>query len=95
MQVFKKKSLVDDNNIIYLLTILIDDKDYISIDELLKIENSPVKVFNLDKNLINDYLDDMKKNNLITINRTAGLNMIYLRKKMTIEEIFSDYFSRR
>ena len=81
--------------IYYLLTILIDEKDYISIDELLKIENSPVKVFNLDKNLINDYLDDMKKNNLITINRTAGLNMIYLRKKMTIEEIFYDYFSRR
>ena len=47
-------------------------KEYISIDELLKVENSPLKILNLDKNLINDYLDDMKRNELININRTAG-----------------------
>ncbi len=80
--------------IYYLLTIIIEDKEYISIDDLLKAENSPLKIFNLDKNLINDYLDDMKRNELITINRTAGLNMVYIRKKLSIDEIFEDYFSR-
>lgn len=79
----------------YLMTIIMEDKEYISIDELLKVENSPLKILNLDKNLINDYLDDMKRNELININRTAGLNMIYLRKKMTLNEIFEEYFSRR
>ena len=78
----------------YLVTIIMDNKDYISIDDLLKIENSPLRLLNLDKNLINDYLDDMKRNELITINRTAGLNMIYLRRKMTLNEIFEEYFSR-
>lgn len=79
----------------YLMTIIMEDKEYISIDELLKVENSPLKILNLDKNLINDYLDDMKRNELININRTAGLNMIYLRRKMTLNEIFEEYFSRR
>lgn len=78
----------------YLMTIIMNDKEYISIDELLKADNSPLKILNLDKNLINDYLDDMKRNELITINRTAGLNMIYLRRKMSLNEIFAEYFSR-
>lgn len=79
----------------YLMEQLIQDREYISIDDLIKLENGPSKLLNLDKNLINDYLDDMKKNELITINRTAGLNMVYLRKKLSISEIFEEYFSRR
>lgn len=79
----------------YLIQQLIESNDYISIEDVLKKENSPVKLLNLDKNQINEYLDEMKKNDLITINRTAGLNMIYINKQMTIEEIFVDYFSRR
>ena len=78
----------------YLMTTIMNDKEYISIDELLKADNSPLKILNLDKNLINDYLDDMKRNELITINRTAGLNMIYLRRKLSLNEIFAEYFSR-
>lgn len=65
----------------YLLEHIIGAKDYISIDDLIKIENGPAKLLNLDKNLINEYLDEMKRNDLIIINRTAGLNMVYLRKK--------------
>ena len=76
----------------YLITIVIGDKDNISINDLISIENSPIKILNLDKNLLNEYLDEMKRNNLIIINRTAGLNMIYLNKKMTLEEIIREYY---
>ncbi len=79
----------------YLLLKVMEDKEYISIDDLIKIDNGPSKLLNLDKNSINDYLDDMKKNELININRTAGLNMIYLRGKRNLEEIMKEYFSRR
>ena len=79
----------------YLLLKIVGEKDYINIDDLLKVENGPSKILNLDKNLINEYLDDMKKEELITINKTAGLNIVYLRKKMSLEEIMQDYFSRR
>ena len=76
----------------YLMVILSEDNDYLNIDDLIKLDNSPAKLLNLDKNLINEYLDEMKKHDLIIINRTAGLNMIYFTKKMTIDEIMKEYF---
>ena len=76
----------------YLTLILAEEKDYLNIDDLIKLDNSPSKLLNLDKNLINEYLDEMRKNNLIIINRTAGLNMIYFNKKLTLEDIMKEYF---
>lgn len=76
----------------YLILQLCDDKDYISIDDLIKIDNSPAKLFNLDKNLINEYLDEMKRHDLIVVNRTAGLNMVYFQRKLSLEEIMREYF---
>lgn len=78
--------------IYYLLIKLSENKDYINIDELLKMDNSPAKLLNLDKNLINEYLDEMKRNDLIIVNRTAGLNMIYFNKKLSFEEIMKEHF---
>ncbi|MCI8487017.1 MAG: DUF4007 family protein [Clostridia bacterium] len=78
--------------VFYLIEQLLSDKDYISIDELLKVDNSPAKLLNLDKNLINEYLDEMKRNDLIIINRTAGLNMVYFQKKLSLEDIIKEYF---
>lgn len=78
--------------VFYLIEQLIEDKDYISIDELLKLDNSPAKLLNLDKNLINEYLDEMKRNGLVIINRTAGLNMVYFQKKLSLEDIMKEYF---
>ena len=76
----------------YIICLLLDDRDNITIDELLKEENSPAKLLNMDKHLINEYLDEMKKNDLIIINRTAGLNMVYLKKKLSLNEIAEEYF---
>lgn len=76
----------------YLMILNLKDKENVSIDELIKEDNSPAKLLNLDKNLINEYLDEMKRNNLIIINRTAGLNMVYLKKKMSLDEIITKYF---
>lgn len=78
--------------VFYLIEQLVSDKNYISIDELLKVDNSPAKLLNLDKNLINEYLDEMKRNDLIVINRTAGLNMVYFQKKLSLEDIIKEYF---
>ena len=76
----------------YLLQLNIGNRDSISIDDLLRIEDGPAKLLNLDKNLIYEYLDEMKRNNLIILNRTAGLNMVYLKQKMTLEQIFRNYY---
>lgn len=76
----------------YLILNVIADNDSISIDDLINAENGPSKFLNLDKILLNDYLDELRVNKLIEINRTAGLNMIYITQRMTIEEIFEEYF---
>ena len=39
-------------------------------------------------------LDILKKENLITVNRTAGLNMVYINKRYSLKEIFEKYFER-
>lgn len=79
----------------YLLLNLLDDREYISIDDLLKVNNSPIKVLNLDKNICNDYLDDMRRAGLVDINRTAGLNMVYITSKLSLTDLFSNYYDRR
>ena len=60
----------------------------ISIDELINGDNSVCNLLNIDKISLNAYLDMLKKDNYITINRTAGLNMIYFNKKIDLEDIF-------
>lgn len=79
----------------YLLLLVLKEREYISIDDFIQIENGPSRLLNLDKNLVYEYLDEMKKENLILINKTAGLNMIYLRRNMSLSEIMKEYFSRR
>lgn len=76
----------------YLILLLLENKDDMSIDDMLTIDNGPSKILNLDKNLFNEYLDEIKRSGLININRTAGLNMVYLTKRLSIEEIFAEYF---
>ena len=63
-----------------------------NIEESTEDKNSPYYIFNLDKNLYLQYLDEIKNNGLITINKTAGLNIVYFEKKLKIDEIFENYF---
>lgn len=70
-----------------------EDKNEINIDDLfIDVLNSPSKVFRMDKNLLYMYLNEMKNANLVTINRTAGLNMLYLQRTLSLKEIFDDFF---
>ena len=77
----------------YLLLNLIKESDAMSIDDIFNAENGPSKILNLDKNLLNDYLDEIRSNKLIDINRTAGLNMVYVRERLSLKEIFAKYFN--
>ena len=63
-----------------------------NIEDSFFIQNSPFLIFNLDKNTYLQYLDQMQKNSLITINKTAGLNVVYFNKKLDLEKIFETYF---
>ncbi|MBQ8068457.1 MAG: DUF4007 family protein [Solobacterium sp.] len=74
--------------IYYALLNLYPNKDSFEIDESMEKENSPVKIFNLDKYMYLQYLDEMRKSGLVTINKTAGLNTVYFEQRLTLKEIF-------
>ncbi len=79
--------------IVYFALISIYKKQF-NIEDALYENNSPVHLFNLDKNMFFQYLDEMRKNNLITINKTAGLNTVYLNEKITLQNLFERRFGK-
>ncbi len=75
--------------IVYWTILQQTSENNISIDDLIKGNNSICNLLNIDKISLNEYLDILKKENYITINRTAGLNMIYFNKKISLKDIFN------
>lgn len=63
-----------------------------NISDSINEPKSPCKIFNLDKSMYLQYLEEMKNDKLITINKTAGLNSVYFEQKYTLEQIFEKYF---
>lgn len=70
-----------------------DEKSSVGIDELVESPNNIGRVFNLNKSIINEYLDQLRIAGFITINRTAGLDMVYIDKVIKPEEIMTEYYN--
>lgn len=68
------------------------NSDSAHISELMDSNNSPTKLLKMDKNLFYLYLNEFKREGLITVNRTAGLNMVYIHEKLSERQIFEKYF---
>lgn len=62
-----------------------------TINALIEDENNIGKIFNLDKNTVNHYVDILENEGYITVNRTSGLNTIYLTE--TADKILNNYYS--
>lgn len=73
--------------IYYGLSVLFDYNSFNIEDSFSKI-GSPSLIFNLDNATYFQYLEDLKRLGLITINKTAGLNIVYFEKKLNLEDIF-------
>jgi hypothetical protein len=70
------------------------EKNSVSIDDLLNAPNNIGKVFNLSRVAINNYLDQLRIAGHLTINRTAGLDMIYVESTMTPQDIMAEYYTK-
>lgn len=93
----KEKSTLNNLDpyvVFWLLIKQANQKDSINIEEILKEDNSAGRILNLDKITLNNYLDYLKRVGLVTLNRTAGLNMVYINKKYTLQEIFEIHFGK-
>lgn len=72
-----------------------EGKKSISIGSLINAPNNIGKVFNLDRVLVNEYLDQLRVSGYITLNRTAGLDMVYINTDRTPHEIMCEYYEKR
>jgi len=79
--------------IYYVILDQIGDKSSISIDRLETNTNNIYKIFNLDTHLLYHYLDKLEEKGLIEINRTAGLNQVYVNK-IEKQEVLEQYYDR-
>jgi len=77
--------------VFFALSQMYDGKPF-EIEESMNAVNSPVRIFNLDKYMYLQYLDEARRNELITINRTAGLNTVYFERKLSLSDVFDEYF---
>lgn len=71
-----------------------DGKTSVDIDTLISQDNNIGKVFNLDRNMINDYLDRLRQDGFIQLNRTAGLDMVYVNNEITPAQILEIYYKQ-
>ena len=79
---------------VIMKNLLIDNKTSVSIDDLLKAPNNVGRVFNLNRVTINEYLDQLRISGYLTINRTAGLDMVYVDSVMKLQDIMVEYYEK-
>lgn len=77
--------------VIYVICKSMEATNGMPVDQLLELDNSLGKLFNLDRTMIYYYLEELKRMKLVEINRTAGLDMIY-PEKITAEQILNMYY---
>lgn len=71
------KNKLDRLIVLFVVIDNIGEKTSTTIKNLIEDENNIGKVFNLDKNSINNYVDTLEDEGYLRVNRTAGLNTIY------------------
>lgn len=49
---------------------------------------SPGRILNLKRMALNEYLDHLEGQGYLTVNRTAGLDMVYLKRKSGLRKLF-------
>ena len=68
---------IDPLIILYLISERLSEEKILQIDTVVSADNMAGKILNLSRVAINDYLDMLQNAGYITVNRTAGLDVIY------------------
>lgn len=76
----------------YVLCKMFTQSDNINIQKTVQGYNSPGCLLHLGRIELNYYLDVLEEEGIIIINRTAGLDMVYEKKRSTPVEIARKYY---
>lgn len=88
---------LDEKVILYAILKMLENKSekYININELEEGEHSLANLFNINRVIINEYLDRLANQGFIRIEKTAGLNMVYIEQDVEPENIIRAYYQGR
>jgi len=100
---YKKKSpkisTINKYNILYALADIInkeesneEEKIKINYEKLIEDNNSICKLFNIRHNDILYLLQELEKDKIISIDKSMGINMVYLEKDMDKYEVLKNYY---
>lgn len=93
IKTFPAKDALDKLAVLYVMVSnLTDGKQSTSINELVTAPNNIGRVFNLNRVKVNEYLDQLRIAGYLTINRTAGLDMVYLNKDIAPTDVLIKYY---
>ncbi len=97
-RIIKSEPIYDTLDMLVILYVIInaseeiDNQDFVyqtSVDRLLNDPKNIGRVFNLSRTQIYKYLEELQDAGYLTIHKTAGLDQIYIKKRVTLEEVLS------
>lgn len=62
-----------------------------NLDDIIQKPNNPMSMFNLSVQSLITYLEEMEKNGFIDFVKTAGLNTVIIKKRLSLQELYEDY----
>lgn len=86
---------ISEWNILYELSLVLKDRESISIEEVIAGENGLKKIYHLTAVAVNELLDVLDAYGFIRVNRTAGLDVIYKKREFSAEEIIEEYYKKQ
>ncbi len=80
--------------VLYYLLSAMNGRESISLDRVLSEPGNVGRMLHLNAYRLNAYLDDLQSDGALTIQRTAGLNMIYPKPGLTAIDVATNYYRR-
>lgn len=95
-KVFVKKQpeirKISDWIVLYEITSMIGSEQYVSIEKIAGVLHT---IYHLSRVNSNGMLDRLDNLGYIRVDRTAGLDMVYINKKLSVIEVLEDYYENR
>lgn len=86
---------LDKYIVLYMIVGSMDHKGSILIEDLLNGENGIRNILQINRYSFEGYLDQLEEEGYITINRTAGLDMVYRKNVGQDIEIIKEYYEQK
>ncbi len=90
-----QKNQLDKLVVWYGIVKSINDVNSVSLDDLVSKAGMIGKSLNMKRVMLSEYIDLIAESGKITVNKTAGLDMVYVEKKQSLEQILEEYYENR